>query len=149
MKKVIRLVAVFMVLILAAIGFAGCGSSQTASSSKMFSNLQAYLEYPNTQKSLENAMSSLPSTLEFDCYAEGDTLVYEYKYTSLIPESALELTKKAIEDSASSLKSAQKIVFTEILEYVDVENPIVCYRYLNSDGALIAEIKFDKSVLDE
>lgn len=149
MKKVIRLVAVSMVLILAAIGFAGCGSSQTASSSKMFSDLQGYLEYPNTQKALENAKSSLPSTLDIDCYVEGDTLVYEYKYTELIPESALEVTKKTIEDSASTLESAQKLIFTEILEYVDVENPIVCYRYLNSDGALIAEIKFDKSVLDE
>ena len=36
----------------------------------------------------------------------------------------------------------------ELVEYVDVENPVIIKRYSNSDGSLITEARFDKSILE-
>lgn len=37
----------------------------------------------------------------------------------------------------------------ELLEYVDIENPIISVKYVNNDGSVIAEKSFDKSILEE
>ena len=69
-------------------------SSQAESNkddSKMFASIQEYLEYPNTKKSIETMKSTLSTTLyDFDCYADGDALIYEYKFTKQISDDKLE-----------------------------------------------------------
>ena len=37
----------------------------------------------------------------------------------------------------------------ELLEYVDIENPIISVKYVNNDGSVITEKSFDKSILEE
>lgn len=37
----------------------------------------------------------------------------------------------------------------ELLEYVDIENPIIFVKYVNNDGSVITEKSFDKSILEE
>lgn len=36
----------------------------------------------------------------------------------------------------------------ELLEYADIENPIISVKYVNNDGSVITEKSFDKSILD-
>ena len=37
----------------------------------------------------------------------------------------------------------------ELLEYVDIENPIISVKYVNNDGSVITEKSFDKSILEK
>lgn len=37
----------------------------------------------------------------------------------------------------------------ELLEYVDIVNPIISVKYVNNDGSVITEKSFDKSILEE
>ena len=84
-------------------------SSQAESNkddSKMFANIQKYLEYPNTKKSIETMKSTLSTTLyDFDCYADGDALIYEYKFTKQIPDDKLENVKNILDDTFEDMDS--------------------------------------------
>lgn len=67
-------------------------SKAESSTSIMFGNIQEYLEYPSTQKYLESAKESAKSANLFtvECYADDDTLVYEYKYTKQLPDDSID-----------------------------------------------------------
>ena len=67
-------------------------SKAESSTSIMFGNIQEYLEYPSTQKYLESAKESAESANLFtvECYADDDTLVYEYKYTKQLPDDSID-----------------------------------------------------------
>lgn len=128
-------------------------SSQAESNkddSKMFASIQEYLEYPNTKKSIETLKSTLSTTLyDFDCYADGDALIYEYKFTKQISDDKLENVKNILDDTFEDMDSTLSDLMEELLEYVDIENPIISVKYVNNDGSVITEKSFDKSILEE
>ena len=128
-------------------------SSQAESNkddSKMFASIQNYLEYPNTKKSIETMKSTLSTTLyDFDCYADGDALIYEYKFTKQISDDKLENVKNILDDTFEDMDSTLSALMEELLEYVDIENPIISVKYVNNDGSVITEKSFDKSILEE
>lgn len=118
--------------------------------SKMFASIQEYLEYPNTKKSIETMKSTLSTTLyDFDCYADGDALIYEYKFTKQISDDKLENVKNILDDTFADMDSTLSDLMEELLEYVDIENPIISVKYVNNDGSVITEKSFDKSILEE
>ena len=117
---------------------------------KMFASIQEYLEYPNTKKSIETMKSTLSTTLyDFDCYADGDALIYEYKFTKQISDDKLENVKNILDDTFEDMDSTLSALMEELLEYVDIENPIISVKYVNNDGSVITEKSFDKSILEE
>ncbi|WP_303107413.1 DUF4854 domain-containing protein [uncultured Ruminococcus sp.] len=128
-------------------------SSQAESNkddSKMFASIQEYLEYPNAKKSIETMKSTLSTTLyDFDCYADGDALIYKYKFTKQISDDKLENVKNILDDTFEDMDSTLSALMEELLEYVDIENPIISVKYVNNDGSVITEKSFDKSILEE
>lgn len=179
MKKTFKVIAVTLVLCTAEIGFSGChlslnlkpnsqaSDSSTvieedttvaetteeetteSSSDKEFADIQEYIDYPVNSEALENVKESFEDTIDFNYYADGDTLVYEYTYVDQISESALDTVKESLDDSIESLSSTYKITIRDIVSRVDVEDPKFCVRYNNADGTLITERTFDKTLLDE
>ena len=47
------------------------------------------------------------------------------------------------------MKSTVKPLMEQLLGNVNEENPIVVLRFCNSDGSVISEKEYDKTVLDE
>ena len=145
MKKIIKAVALSMVLLVATLSFAGCGFFNGSSSGAKFSSLQEYIDNPEMQKTISDTMESVADILELKCYADGDTLIYEYKYKTLIPESMIETAAASIKESLDDQKSSMKGLFEQIESVVNVENLVVCYRYMNADDTLITEVFLNKS----
>lgn len=126
-------------------------SEAESSTSIMFGNIQEYLEYPSTQKSLESAKESAESVNLFtvECYADDDTLVYEYKYIKQLPDVSIDQVVEYFKKSTDILESGMVPVMKELVTYVDETDPKIKVVYLNADGSELYSITFDKSILDE
>ncbi len=126
-------------------------SKAESSTSIMFSNIQEYLEYPSTQKSLESAKESAESVNLFtvECYADDDTLVYEYKYTKQLPDASIDQMVEYFKKNTETLEYGMVPVMKELVAYVDETDPKIKVVYLNADGSELYSITFDKSILDE
>ncbi|RGM20998.1 DUF4854 domain-containing protein [Eubacterium sp. OM08-24] len=126
-------------------------SKAESSTSIMFSNIQEYLEYPSTQKSLESAKESAESANLFtvECYADDDTLVYEYKYTKQLPDASIDQMVEYFKKNTETLEYGMVPVMKELVAYVDETDPKIKVVYLNADGSELYSITFDKSILDE
>lgn len=126
-------------------------SKAESSTSIMFGNIQEYLEYPSTQKSLESAKESAESVNLFtvECYADDDTLVYEYKYTKQLPDDSIDQVVEYFKKITETLEAGMVPVMKDLVAYVDVTDPKIKVVYLNADGSELYSITFDKSILDE
>ena len=126
-------------------------SEAESSTSIMFSNIQEYLEYPSTQKSLESAKESAESVNLFtvECYADDDTLVYEYKYTKQLPDDSIDQVVEYFKKITETLEAGMVPVMKDLVAYVDETDPKIKVVYLNADGSELYSIIFDKSILDE
>lgn len=126
-------------------------SKAESSTSIMFSNIQEYLEYPSTQKSLESAKESAESVNLFtvECYADDDTLVYEYKYTKQLPDDSIDQVVEYFKKITETLEAGMVPVMKDLVAYVDETDPKIKVVYLNADGSELYSITFDKSILDE
>jgi len=122
-------------------------SKAESSTSIMFGNIQEYLEYPSTQKYLESAKSANLFTVE--CYADDDTLVYEYKYTKQLPDDSIDQVVEYFKKITETLESGMVPVMKDLVAYVDETDPKIKVVYLNADGSELYSITFDKSILDE
>ena len=126
-------------------------SKAESSTSIMFSNIQEYLEYPSTQKSLESAKESAESVNLFtvECYADDDTLVYEYKYTKQLPDDSIDQVVEYFKKITETLEAGMVPVMKDLVAYVDETDPKIKVVYLNADDSELYSITFDKSILDE
>lgn len=126
-------------------------SKAESSTNIMFSNIQEYLEYPSTQKSLESAKESAESVNLFtvECYADDDTLVYEYKYTKQLPDDSIDQVVEYFKKITETLEAGMVPVMKDLVAYVDETDPKIKVVYLNADGSELYSITFDKSILDE
>ena len=126
-------------------------SAPESSTSIMFGNIQEYLEYPSTQKYLESAKESAESANLFtvECYADDDTLVYEYKYTKQLPDDSIDQVVEYFKKITETLESGMVPVMKDLVAYVDETDPKIKVVYLNADGSELYSITFDKSILDE
>ncbi len=126
-------------------------SKAESSTSIMFSNIQEYLEYPSTQKSLESAKESAESVNLFtvECYADDDTLVYEYKYTKQLPDDSIDQVVEYFKKITETLEVGMVPVMKDLVAYVDETDPKIKVVYLNADSSELYSITFDKSILDE
>ena len=86
---------------------------------------------------------------DFDCYAEDNKFVYEYKYLETVGDEALPQIKKAFDEKFEEMKSTVKPLMEQLVGNVKEENPIVVLMFCNSDGSVISEKEYDKTVLDE
>ena len=126
-------------------------SKAESSTSIMFGNIQEYLEYPSTQKYLESAKESAESANLFtvECYADDDTLVYEYKYTKQLPDDSIDQVVEYFKKITETLEAGMVPVMKDLVAYVDETDPKIKVVYLNADGSELYSIIFDKSILDE
>lgn len=84
---------------------------------------------------------------DFDCYAEDNKFVYEYKYLETVGDEALPQIKKAFDEKFEEMKSTVKPLMEQLVGNVKEENPIVVLRFCNSDGSVISEKNMIKPFL--
>lgn len=124
-------------------------SHRTAVIKKSFASIEDYINAEETQKAIDSMKKSYECMYDFDCYAEDNKFVYEYKYLETVGDEALPQIKKAFDEKFEEMKSTVKPLMEQLLGNVKEENPIVVLRFCNSDGSVISEKEYDKTVLDE
>ncbi|WP_405355262.1 DUF4854 domain-containing protein [Ruminococcus sp.] len=122
--------------------------TQNNSGEKMFSSMEEYVNAEGMQNAIADMKKSLSGMYDFNCIAEGDSLVYEYRYKETVGEDALAEVKSAFDNKFEEMKPTVKSLMKQIVENVDVQEPRVVLRFCNSDGSVIAEKIFDKTILN-
>lgn len=121
------------------------GSSGNSGNSGMignkFASISAYLEDSEWKDTFKSIQDMLGDMMTVSCYAEGDTLVYDYKYTSTYTSTVLDSITESLEDSLNEDSTAQNFtgVAETLQQYVVINDPAVKVIYRNGDDSVIAQ----------
>ena len=139
MKKSIKVLVCALVAVLA-LAFTGCGKKADAvengtKANGLYATIQDYIDSDLVQEQMKTLMDSMDgSGMEMKMFAEGDTLVYEYRYTDIEKMDGMaEALEEGLEAQASTFTSTA----TSLKTFIDVANPKVDIRYIDSKGVLI------------
>lgn len=125
-------------------------SSSAADSSKKFKDMQEYFESSDVQESIKSIKDLSDSNVfTFDAYTEDNSLVFEYKYQKQIPEDKLDKVKSMLKKDPDSSIAVFTPYMKQVVKDTDIKNPVMIMRYSNSDGSVILELEYDKSILDK
>ena len=73
-------------------------SAQNSGGEKSFASIEDYINAEETQKAIDSMKKSYECMYDFDCYAEDNKFVYEYKYLETVGDEALPQIKKAFDE---------------------------------------------------
>ncbi len=125
-------------------------SSSAADSSKKFKDMKEYFESSDVQESIKSIKDlSDSSVFTFDVFVEDNNLVFEYKYQKQISEDKLDKVKSVLGKDPDSNIAIFTPYMKQVIEETDIKDPVMIMRYTNSDGSVILELKYDKSILDK
>ena len=125
-------------------------SSSAADSSKKFKDMQEYFESSDVQESIKSIKDLSDSNVfTFDAYTEDNSLVFEYKYQKQIPEDKLDKVKSMLKKDPDSSIAVFTPYMKQVVKDTDIKDPVMIMRYSNSDGSVILELEYDKSILDK
>lgn len=115
--------------------FCGCllvlAMSLTACGSK-YASIADYVASDEAQKAVE-VLNNLEG-LEIKLKADGNKMIYEYKYTSIAKQAGMEEElKKGLAEQKSTFVQAAN----DLKKQVKVDNPVVTVTYLDKNGDLI------------
>lgn len=103
--------------------------------------LEEYISSDAVQEYIDSINESQSDTV-MEIKADGDKLIYEYTFSETIEEDGLDVAKETLESSIEQSKSVFTGLVDSMSDVIDVENPAVVVRYLNTDGSVIYEIEF-------
>ncbi len=102
--------------------------------------LEDYIKANESQ--FESVKEQFKDSLDFDVYAEGDTLVTEYTYLQDVGGA---IDKEAMESALSQSSSDFLSMIDEMKDYTGISNPKLTVRYCNVDGTVLFEKTFDEN----
>lgn len=109
-----------------------------------FASVQEFVESDMMQEELASQMSSLEgSGMSMELTAEDNKLIYNFKIDD--PDLSAAMDVSALESSLDSQASTFESVAGILPAAIDVENPVVVVRYLDSDGNELASREFAPS----
>ena len=109
-----------------------------------YASIQEFIESDMMQEQLATQMSSLEgSGMSMELSAEDNKLIYSFKIDD--PDLSAAMDASALESSLDSQASTFESVAGVLPAAIDVENPVVVVRYLDSDGNELASREFAAS----
>lgn len=115
----------------------------TAATGK-FASIQEFIDSDMMQEQLATQTASLEGTgMSMEITGEDNKLIYSFKIDD--PELSAVMDTAALESSLDSQASTFESVAGILPTAIDVENPVVVVRYLDSDGNELASREFAAS----
>ena len=109
-----------------------------------YATLEDFINSDLMQEQLDSQIASLEGTgLTADITAEDNKLVYNFTITD--PNVAASLDATALQSSLDSQASTFESIASTIPLAVEIDNPVVVVRYLDSTGAVIVSQEFAPS----
>lgn len=116
------------------------GTSSKSSSNKQYATLDEFVKSNEAKKVIESTQETAGDMMDFELLAEGENLVYQFKYTDMVDIDASNFS-----NYLSAYESTYKSSAKYIASIVDVSDPHIVLRYLNADNTLIYEAEFDQN----
>lgn len=115
-------------------------TSDLPASSK-YASLEDFLNSDLMQEQLDSQTASLEDTgLTAEVTAEGNKLIYNFTFTD--PNVAATVDAAALQSSLDSQASTFETIASTIPLAVEIDNPVVVVRYLDSAGTELASREF-------
>ena len=109
-----------------------------------FASIQEFIDSDMMQEELATQMADLEGTgMSMELTAEDNKLIYNFKIDD--PDLSAAMDTSALESSLDSQASTFESVAGILPAAIDVENPVVVVRYLDSDGNELASREFAPS----
>lgn len=162
MKKIRGILATLMAVVMLGTLLISCGdkNDKTAASSKAESSkstsdnsssekfsigkvasMEEYVKHPNVVQKMETMKASFKAqNMDMELSAEGDKLIYSVTYTIDLGDIAA--AKPQLDSTMEAQRSTVQTALDMLKKEVDVEHPIIVYRYYTMDGELIGEYEF-------
>ena len=119
-------------------------TADDSSVSGKFSSIQEFIDSDMMQEELASQMASLEgSGMSMELTAEDNKLIYNFKIDD--PDLSAAMDASALESSLDSQASTFESVAGVLPTAIDVDNPVVVVRYLDSDGNELASREFTPS----
>lgn len=112
--------------------------SSKPASNKTYASLDDFINSDYAKKIIDSTQETAGDVMTFELIAEGNKLVYKYKYTSNV-----NIDGSNFDNYLDSYTSTYTASAKEIERIVDVDDPHIILRYNNDDDTLIYEIEFD------
>lgn len=109
-------------------------------STEKFASIDEYINDETIKAQLDAMIESMEgSGMTMEIKADGNKLVYTYKYTELVKSEGMEETLKAgLDEQASNFTDAA----SAIKDAVEVENPVIVIEYVDANGEMIVSQEF-------
>ncbi len=120
-------------------------TDNSSSGNYNYFSLKELLDLPSNKSEIEQLKQSMSGYCDVDVFAEGDAVVYKYKFINQLSESKLPTVRDTLSSSISSGKSMLKNFFVRVREYTQVKDPKIIFRYYNADGTFITEFVYHES----
>lgn len=109
-----------------------------------FASIQEFIDSDMMQEELATQMESLEGTgMSMELTSEDNKLIYNFKIDD--PELAAVMDTAALESTLDSQASTFESVAGVLPAAIDVEDPVIVVRYLDSDGNELASREFAPS----
>ena len=106
-----------------------------------FASIQEFIDSDMMQEELATQLESLEGTgMSMELTAEDNKLIYNFKIDD--PDLSAAMDASALESSLDSQASTFESVAGVLPTAIDVDNPVVVVRYLDSDGNELASREF-------
>ncbi len=133
MKNLFKALSLVLAVTMIALFAVSCGGTKT---------VETYLATEEGQADIDKVKEMFEGTLEVDVYANGNEMVYDYKYVTTYDDATAEILKESLTDSLDTQASTFESVVTTMEEVVDGEVTLtVIYR--NGDDSVLAEKTYE------
>lgn len=133
MKKRSFKAIVMACLMVLAMGLTACGDGK-------YATMKAYVESDEAQAEVKAAQAQGDDSMEISLTAEGDKMVYIYKFTQIEKSDAI---ADALE---AGLKDNETVFYntaTALKKVVNIKKPIVTVRYIDKNDNVIFSRDFE------
>ena len=109
-----------------------------------FASIQEFIDSDMMQKELATQLESLEGTgISMELTAEDNKLIYNFKIDD--PDLSAAMDSATLESTLDSQASTFESVAGALPAAIDVENPVIVVRYLDSDGNELVSREFAPS----
>lgn len=135
MKRRIKSLFACVLMVIMVLTLTACGGSSK------YKTMDDYVKSSEIQEQLKSLKEQITSDsgMEINMFADGDALVYEYRYTEIEKQDGM---AEALKSGLAEQESTFKETANALKSVVDIKNPVVDIRYIDSKGELIYSQQF-------
>lgn len=133
MKRILSCGLAFVLILMACLSLAGCGTTK-------YDSMEAYLASDEMQSQIESQEEKLDgSGFRLKIVAQENKLIRIYTYDKM---QDVDAAKQILKDGMDSQEEVYQNQANELKASVNIENPVLVVRYLNPDGTELYSREF-------